>query len=95
MNGNYNQAKDAFINSPESVGNFPYLLTEATYSGKLKPRHLLVLDEAHNIESELSRFIEVSVSEWFSKKTLKAGWTKAETQFQAHKWISEVYYTKV
>ena len=95
MNCNYNQAKDAFINSPESVVNFPYLLTEATYSGKLKPRHLLVLDEAHNIESELSRFIEVSVSEWFSKKTLKAGWSKAETQFQAHKWISEVYYTKV
>ena len=95
MNCVYNQAKEAFLNSPESVVNFPYLLTEATYSGKIKPRNLLVLDEAHNIESELSRFIEVSVSEWFSKKTLKAGWTKADTQFQAHKWISEVYYNKV
>ena len=50
MNCVYNQAKEAFLNSPESVVNFPYLLTEATYSGKIKPRNLLVLDEAHNIE---------------------------------------------
>ena len=91
----YKKAKDEFLKSPESVVNFPYFLTEATYSGAITPRHVLVLDEAHNIEQELSRFIEISVSEWFSKKTLKAGWTAAETQFQAHLWVRDIYFDKV
>ena len=95
MNCVYKKAKEAFLGSPESVVNFPYFLTEATYSGGITPRHVLVLDEAHNIEQELSRFIEISVSEWFSKKTLKAGWTSSETQFQAYKWVRDIYFEKV
>ena len=67
FNCKYKNAKNKFLESHESVTNFPYFLTEATFSGKIVPRNLLVIDEAHNIENELSKFIEVQVSERFCK----------------------------
>ena len=43
----YSIEKQEFIDSPIAVTNFPYLLAESTYSGKLEPRAMLVVDEAH------------------------------------------------
>ena len=57
----YKKDKEAFIDATDSVTNFPYFLTEASYSGKITPRELLVVDEAHNTESELSKFVEGAV----------------------------------
>ena len=68
---NYRKAKQKFLDANLSVTNFPYLMTESNYNGKIKPRQLLIIDEAHNVEAELSRFIEVSVSEKFLKSQLK------------------------
>jgi ATP-dependent DNA helicase DinG len=90
----YKEDKKKFIESLESVTNFPYLLTEANYSGKITPRNLLVVDECHNTESELSKFIEISVSERFAKHALKLSFPKQTTQLKAIKWIREVYFPK-
>lgn len=95
MNCKYKNDKQKFIESSESVTNFPYLMTESTYSGKITPRKLIVIDEAHNIETELSKFIEVNISERFCKQTLKLNWPYVKTQYQAVKWIMETYYPKV
>ena len=54
---NYKEAKGKFMESPESITNFSYFLAETTYSGKLLPRDVLVIDEAHNSDSELSKFV--------------------------------------
>ena len=62
FNCTYKNAKKEFLDSSEGVTNFPYMLTEAAYSGKLTPRKFLVIDEAHNIELELSKFIEINVT---------------------------------
>lgn len=91
----YRKAKEAFLKSSESVVNFPYFLTEATYSGKITPRNFLVLDEVHNAEDELSRFIEVTISERFVKNTLKMKWPGDQTQFQSFSWIKNDYFPKV
>ncbi len=91
----YKNAKKDFLDSPESVTNFPYLLTEANYSGKITPRELLVVDEAHNAEAELSKFVEVTVSERFCNQLLDIKWPGKTTQFQAFKWIRDVYFPKV
>ena len=91
----YKIAKSEFIESDLSVTNFPYLLTEANFSGKIKPRRLLIIDEAHNIETELSKFVEISVSEQFSKTVLKLEMPKLDTQVQAFKWIKEIYWPKL
>jgi ATP-dependent DNA helicase DinG len=95
LNCRYRQAKDAFVNSELSITNFPYLLTEANFNGKVKPRQLLIIDEAHNVETELSKFIEVAVSEQFAKNVLKLEMPDLRTHHQAHEWIRDVYYPKL
>ena len=91
----YKNAKEAFLKSKESVTNFPYFLAETTYAGKIRPRQFLVIDEAHNIDSELSKFIEISVGERFCKQILKLELPKLNTQVQAWKWINEIYAPKL
>jgi len=88
----YKKEKKAFLEATESVTNFAYYLAESNFSGKIKPRKLLVIDEAHNIENELSKFIEINVSERFAKSVLKQSWPQKQTQFQVVKWIQEDYY---
>ena len=67
----YTLEKQEFIDSPISVTNFSYFLAETMYAGKLEPRALLIVDEAHNTEAELGKFIEVTFSEKFAKDILK------------------------
>ncbi len=91
FNCKYKNQKNKFLNSSESVTNFSYFLTEANYSGKIVPRQVLVIDEGHNIETELSKFIEITVSEYFAKSILKLSFPKKLTQFQTFAWIKDVY----
>jgi len=83
--------KLAFIESPIGITNFPYFLAETMYAGKLEPRDLLVVDEAHVCESQLSSFIEVTFSEKFAKTLLKCRLPKVETQESVIEWIGSVY----
>ena len=94
FNCNYKNEKKQFVDAPESVTNFPYFMTEAAYSGKISPRNFLVVDEAHNVETELSRFVEVSVTDRFVRAVLKSQLPRNLTQFQAYKWIKDVYFPK-
>jgi Rad3-related DNA helicase len=87
----YSIEKQEFIDSPLAVTNFPYLLAESTYSGKLETRGMLVVDEAHNIETELGKFIEVTFSEKFSKDILKCKPPKSESQSAIFEWIRTSY----
>lgn len=91
----YKNEKQEFLKSTTSVTNFPYLLTEANYSGKITKRQLLVIDESHNTEGELSKFIEVTVSERFCTTVLKMDFERPKTQHQAHLWIRDTYLPKV
>ena len=95
MNCVYKKAKEDFLKSPTSVTNFPYLLTESNYSGKITKRQLLIIDEAHNAETELSKFIEVTVTDRFCKSVLKTNIPQHKTQHQAYLWVKDVYYPKV
>ena len=91
----YRNAKQAFIDSPESVTNFPYFLAETQYSGKIKPRKVLIVDEAHNTPVELSKFVEVTMTERFSKSMLKLTMPELRTQVQAINWVKDVYAPKL
>jgi ATP-dependent DNA helicase DinG len=95
FNCNYKIKKQEFIDSKLSITNFSYLLTVANYGNKIKPRQLLIIDEAHNIETELSKFIEINVSEKFSKDVLHLDFPTIETQNKAYKWIEESYWPKL
>ena len=91
----YKETKEEFIKSPCSVTNFPYFLAETNYAGKIKPRETLVIDEAHNVHNELSKFVEIVVTERFSKQALKLSMPVLNTQAQAIKWVRETYATKL
>jgi Rad3-related DNA helicase len=91
----YKTAKQNFIAGELGITNFSYFLAETNYAGKLEPRRVLVLDEAHNAPEQLSSFIEISVSERFCKGDLKLLWPDVKTQPQAIKWVKETYYPKV
>ena len=87
----YKKAKQEFLDSKESVTNFPYYLAETYYSGKLEPRKVLVIDEAHNISNELSKFIEVTISEKFCNAFLDIKMPDGLTQAKYIDWISNAY----
>ena len=91
----YKQAKINFIQSAESVTNFPYFLTEAAYSGGITPRRLLIVDEAQNVENVLSSFIEIGISQYFCEKIVKCKWPDQITPVNFAKWIGNVYFPKL
>ena len=70
-------------------------MAETQYAGKIEPRQLLIIDEAHNTPDELSKFIEVNVTERFCKSFLGIKLIEKSTQLQTIKWIQEVYMPKL
>lgn len=91
MNCPYKKDKEKFVDGSFGVTNFPYLITESNLSGGIKPKDLIVIDEAHNVESELSKFIEVSVSSRFAKQFFNSGFEFPTTKLKTYKWIKEKY----
>ena len=91
----YKREKKLFLESPESVTNFPYFIMESTYSGKITPRNFLVVDEAHNTEAVLTKFVEVSVSQYFCEKVVKTKWPGKITPVAFYKWVRDVYNPKL
>lgn len=87
----YSLEKQQFIDSPISVTNFPYILAESMYAGKLEPRALLIVDEAHNTESELGKFIEVTFSEKFARDIVKCKPPKSDSQSTIYDWVCTTY----
>jgi len=59
----YFRAKERAMAAPRALLNYAYFLHELNYAGAFRPRELLVLDEAHNAESMLMGFVQVSLSD--------------------------------
>lgn len=89
----YTLDKQAFINAFLGITNFPYFLSETSYAGKLEPRNLLVIDEAHNTAEVLSSHVEVTFSERFAKDVLKCKVPTLKTQQDVVDWIGKQYRT--
>jgi Rad3-related DNA helicase len=58
----YMLARWRFEMSKVAVTNYPYLFTEHMYIGQLKPRNILIADECHTLEKQITGFIEVIVN---------------------------------
>lgn len=92
----YKKKKKDFIEKELGITNFSYFLTEKNYSKKIPNKKVLIIDEAHNLENELTRFIEISVSSYFSEKILKLKIPDSlNTQFKVFNWIKNFYHRKV
>jgi ATP-dependent DNA helicase DinG len=91
----YKKAKDKFIEESYGVTNFSYFLTETRYNGKIPKRSVLVIDEAHNMPEELSKFIEVTFSDKFSKSFVGIELPEKITAGMFVKWVKNEYYPKL
>ena len=91
----YKEKKKQFLESRQSITNFPYFILESTYSGKITPRNVLVIDEAHNAESVLSNFVEMGISQYFAEKIVKVKWPAKVTPVNFVKWVLTDYYPKL
>lgn len=87
----YSCDKADFKAAPIGVTNIPYFLAETTYAGKLEPRQLLICDEAHNLETELGKFVEIVFSEKFADEILKIRPPKERSQEKVHEWVKKKY----
>jgi ATP-dependent DNA helicase DinG len=91
----YIKDKSNFIDGTDGITNFPYFLAETNYAGNLKKRGLLVVDECHNVELQLSSFVEVTISEYFASNVLKLKVPDMTTQYQVYKWVEQIYFPKL
>ena len=66
----YKTKKKKFIKSHDGVTNFAYFLAETMYVGEFKPRDLLIIDECHNISTEISGFIDIKIEKSFAEDQL-------------------------
>ncbi len=87
----YNFAKRNFIQGLLGITNYNYFLAETSYSGKLEPRELLVMDECHNIEDAVCKFVEVEITDRFCKKHLGVSLIKGEDSDKLFRWMRETY----
>ena len=92
-NCTYKKAKEEFLKSSESITNFSYAMIEANYHGGIKRRKLLVVDESHNLSSELGRIVEILISSRMTAQ-VNLDWPAVTTHHQAVKWIQTVYLPK-
>lgn len=92
LNCAYKKKKEEFIDGSLGVTNFAYFLNETKFSGKIPKKQLLIIDEAHNLPDELSKFIEVSFSEKFAKSFLDVNIPSGMTAKQFTDWVHESYY---
>jgi Rad3-related DNA helicase len=59
----YQIMRNLWVDATLSLTNYPYLFTEHAAVKNLPPRRVLVLDEAHTIERQILRFVEVALNE--------------------------------
>lgn len=86
----YKQEKTMFLKTYTGVTNFAYFLAETMYAKEFEPRKLLVIDEAHNCDTELGGFIDIEVD----LELLKIIGLSMIAQTQQHlvyQWIKTVY----
>jgi ATP-dependent DNA helicase DinG len=92
----YDKDKMNFLKSNLSITNFAYFLNSAKFGTSIAKRDLLIIDEAHNIEQELTHFVEIKFSIKFASMIL--GITTPDlvknvvyAQECAYKWICNEY----
>lgn len=95
VNCRYTDAKNQFMQSHLGVTNYAWFLNVAKYTEDLNnPRQILVLDEAHNIEEEISGFVDIQIDETMCDKVELRLPTFANRE-QAIKWIEDVFEPRI
>jgi len=85
----YLAPKRKAVKAQTCILNVSYFLSEANFVGEFSKKSLVVIDEADRLESELMRFIEVTISQR-TLDYLQVGLPKYKTKFESWKeWAME------
>lgn len=83
----YRVAKEEYTNSVLGITNYSYFLSETVYAKELPARHMLILDEAHNIEDEVRSWASIEINDAVAKQfnlKLPFGASDKEATFWLH-----------
>lgn len=90
----YKAAKGKFLASTIAVTNYAYFFAERRYAGKLETRQLLALDECHNVERQVIRFVDLKISESQLEKfapTIMGNVPDIQSLSELLNWVDQVY----
>lgn len=92
----YRLAKARWQKAALSITNYAYFFTAKAYTNDIKPRQMLLLDEAHSVEEQLIRFVDGAVSlshvkKWTQWQTIP----KFDTMDQYAGWVENEYLPKL
>jgi len=87
----YKEAKHVFLRAEMGCTNFSYFLAETMYGGALVPRQLLVMDEAHNVEGEVAKFVAVKIDPTSDREVVKLPVPSFADQGAAFDWVRATY----
>ena len=93
----YMMAKGRFIDAPLGITNFSYMLAESAYVKLLRPRSILIIDEAHNTETQLLSFVEIEITAQRCDQIncpLPPGIESGDTE-TARTWVLDVFMPKL
>lgn len=87
----YKDARSDFLKATLSVTNYSYFLATTMYGGHIiKPRDLLVLDEAHSVEDELTSWIGLRITKPFCTTYKVTFPANADTKEKIFSWMTVV-----
>lgn len=87
----YKEQKSKFLQAKMGVTNFSYYLAETMYGEALFPRQLMVIDEAHNVEQEVAKFVAVKIEPGSEREVVKVDVPQFVDQQKAFEWIRDKY----
>lgn len=92
----YKNARGEFLRSPLSVTNYSYFLATTLYGdGIIRTRDLLVMDEAHSIEDELTSWIGLRITKPFCVKYGLEFPDDCDTKEKIFSWMTKVLLPRV
>ena len=93
----YVKARRNFDDSPVGLTNLSYFLSHASNRNDLQNRHLMVIDECHNIENIVTDFAALTFTKYFVQDVLKMPFPNAKKMTIENfvKWIRNVYSVKL
>lgn len=91
----YLNAKTKWMNSALSITNYSYFLNITKYTNDVEvPRQLLILDECHNVEQEISGFVDIQIDTPMCNK-VDLNLPSFSNEAQSMRWIDDVFEPRI
>jgi ATP-dependent DNA helicase DinG len=79
------------IISNNLVLNYSLAMLYFMHVDKIEPRNLMIMDECHNLETQLVNFTTLDVSEYMCERMKKIKYKEPANITEAHAWIKDEY----